>query len=89
MPSLHVGWSALCAYAAWLALRGRHPRSALLVWLFPVIMIGVLITTGAHFVVDVVGSAVLLTVSIAVATGWDRWCLARRARLDLPVPPLQ
>ena len=35
------------------------------------------------------GSAVLLIVSIAVATGWDRWRLARRARLDLRVPPLR
>ena len=83
MPSLHVGWSALCAYAAWLALRSRHPRSALLVWLFPVIMIGVVITSGAHYMVDVIGSAVLLTVSIAVATGWDRWRLAQRARRHL------
>ncbi len=89
MPSLHVGWSALCAYAAWLALRGQHPRSALLVWLFPVIMIGVVITTGAHYVVDVIGSAVLLTVSMAFATGWERWRLAERARLDLRVPPLR
>ena len=88
MPSLHVGWSALCAYAAWLVLRGGHRRSAL-GWLFPVIMIGVVITTGAHYVVDVFGSAVLLTVSIALATGWDRWRLARRTRLDLPVPPLR
>ena len=31
MPSLHVGWSALCAYAAWLVLRGGHRWSALLV----------------------------------------------------------
>ena len=82
MPSLHVGWSALGAYAAWLALRGQHPRAALIAWLFPGIMVGVVITTGAHYVVDVVGSAALLTVSIAVATGWDRWRLARQA----PVP---
>jgi len=27
-PSLHVGWSALCAYGAWRAIRGTHPRMA-------------------------------------------------------------
>jgi xanthosine utilization system XapX-like protein len=35
MPSLHVGWSALCAHAAWSALRGKCPRLALLAWLSP------------------------------------------------------
>ena len=72
MPSLHVGWSALCAYAAWLALRGRHPRLAMLAWLFPAIMIAVVITTGNHYILDVAGSALLLTVSIIAATAWKR-----------------
>ena len=76
MPSLHVGWSALCAYAAWLALRRTHPRLALLAWLFPAVMVAVVITTGNHYVLDVVGSAVLLTVSITAAIVWDR---ARRS----------
>lgn len=73
MPSLHVGWSALGAYAAWSALRGAHPRLAPLSWLFPVVMVGVVLTTGNHYVLDVVGSAILLTISIAAATGWDRY----------------
>lgn len=78
MPSLHVGWSAVCAYAAWLALRGKYPRLALLVWLLPIVMIGVVITTGNHYVLDVAGSVVLLTISIAAATWWDRCRRARR-----------
>ena len=73
MPSLHVGWSALCAYAAWLALRDTHPRLALLAWLFPTIMIGVVITTGNHYVLDVAGGLLLLAISIATARAWDRW----------------
>lgn len=72
MPSLHVGWSALCAYGAWLALRGGHPRLAPLVWLFPAVMVAVVITTGNHYVLDVAGSAVLLIVSIGVARAWER-----------------
>jgi hypothetical protein len=67
MPSLHVGWSGLCAYAAWLALRDEHPRLAPLVWLFPAVMVVVVITTGNHYVLDVAGSAALLTASIAIA----------------------
>lgn len=72
-PSLHVGWSALCAYAAWLVLRRRHPRLRLLVWLHPMIMAGVVIATGNHYVLDVVGSAVLLAASTAAATVWSRY----------------
>lgn len=73
MPSLHVGWSALCAYTAWLALRDKHPRFGLLVWLFPIVMVAVVITTGNHYVLDVVGSVLLLIISIAATTVWNRW----------------
>ncbi len=87
MPSLHVGWSALCAYAVWLSIRGQHPRLALLTWLFPLVMVAVVITTGNHYVLDVAGSVVLLAISIAAATAWDR-CRARRAGSLARVPPV-
>lgn len=69
-PSMHVGWSLLCAYAAWLALRRRNLGAAVLVWLFPLLMIAVVITTGNHYVLDVAGSLALLAVSIAVTASW-------------------
>ncbi|MEO7058121.1 MAG: phosphatase PAP2 family protein [Lapillicoccus sp.] len=72
MPSLHVGWSALCAYAVWSTLRGSHPRAALLAWLFPLVMVLDVLTIGAHYVLDVVGSAVLLLAAVAVARVWAR-----------------
>lgn len=71
MPSLHVGWSLWCAYAAWTALRGTHPRLALAAWLFPLLMTGVVLTTGNHYVLDVVGSVILLALSIAATTAWN------------------
>ena len=80
MPSLHVGWSALCAYAAWLALRKTHPRLSLLCWLFPLLMVCVVITTGNHYVLDVVGSAILLLASIAAALAFEQLRRARRHR---------
>ncbi len=80
MPSLHVGWSALCAYGAGLALRAEHPRWALLCWLFPIMMVAVVITTGNHYVLDVVGSFVLLAISIAVVAWWGRSAGLSRAR---------
>ncbi|WP_460626958.1 phosphatase PAP2 family protein [Intrasporangium mesophilum] len=80
MPSLHVGWSALCAYAAWLALRRTHPRLSLLFWLFPLLMVCVVITTGNHYVLDVVGSAILLLASIAAALAFEQLRQGRRHR---------
>lgn len=72
MPSLHVGWAALGAYIVWLIERGRHTSLALLAWLFPAVMVAVVITTGNHYVLDVVGSALLLAVSIAAAGAIER-----------------
>lgn len=71
-PSMHVGWALLCAYAAWRALRQRYPRGSLSVWLFPLLMIGVVIATGNHYVLDVAGSLALLGLSVSVAALWRR-----------------
>lgn len=79
-PSMHVGWSAWCAYAVWSATRRAHPRAALLAWLFPLLMTAVVWTTGNHYVLDVVGSGGLLLAAIAMANGWAR--LADRVRSD-------
>jgi len=70
MPSMHVGLSLWCAWAVWTALRGAHPRLALLAWLFPLTMTAVVLTTGNHYVLDVVGSVVLLVASVSAATLW-------------------
>lgn len=78
MPSVHVAWSAWAAYAAWCALRVRHSRAALAVWAFPVLMVAVVFTTGNHYVLDVVGSVLVLAVAIELAEPWDR-AAARRS----------
>ncbi|MEU7743265.1 phosphatase PAP2 family protein [Nonomuraea sp. NPDC049158] len=80
MPSMHVGWSLWCAYAAWCALRSSHPRLAPLPWIFPLGMMAVVLVTGNHYVLDIAGSVVLLLVSIAVASAWGRLVERRRAR---------
>jgi hypothetical protein len=72
MPSLHVGWSAWCAYAVWSALRASHPRLALLAWVFPLGMAADVLTTGNHYVLDIAGSTVLLLGSIAAGSLWGR-----------------
>jgi PAP2 superfamily len=68
MPSLHVGWSAWCAYTVWAALRPTRRYLAWTAWLFPALMTLVVIGTGNHYVLDVVGSALLLTVGVLATT---------------------
>ncbi|GAA2654302.1 hypothetical protein GCM10010412_022950 [Nonomuraea recticatena] len=80
MPSMHVGWSLWCAYAVWCALRGSHPRWALLPWIFPLGMAAVVLVTGNHYVLDIAGSIVLLVASIAVVSAWGHLAERRRAR---------
>jgi hypothetical protein len=70
MPSMHVAWSLWCAYAVWSALRAAHPRWALMAWMFPLGMVTVVLTTGNHYVLDVVASAFLLGLAIALVSGW-------------------
>ncbi|MGI5126804.1 phosphatase PAP2 family protein [Pseudonocardia sp. CA-107938] len=82
MPSMHTAWSLWCAYAAWRALRTTRPRLALLPWLFPLGMIAVVLGTGNHYVLDVVGSTVLLVASIGVAH-----LVARRTSREVPATP--
>jgi hypothetical protein len=84
MPSLHVGWALWCAYALWSALRGRHPRLALLSWLFPLLIAADVLGTGNHYVLDIAGSFALLAVSIAVAAMWGRLVATRGRQRPMP-----
>lgn len=53
----------------WYALRGSHPRLALLLWIFPLGMAAVVLTTGNHYVLDIAGSVTLLAISIVPCRG--------------------
>jgi hypothetical protein len=66
MPSMHVGWTLWCAYAVWIVLRRARPWAALAAWGLPAAMALVVIGTGNHYVLDVVGSVLLLAVSVLV-----------------------
>jgi hypothetical protein len=70
MPSMHVGWSLWCAYAVWTALRVTRPRAALLAWIFPLLMIAVVIATANHYVLDIVGSVTLVAAAIGLTGPW-------------------
>ncbi|HYY11728.1 MAG TPA: phosphatase PAP2 family protein, partial [Kineosporiaceae bacterium] len=61
MPSLHVGWSSWCAFTVWTALCRDRPVLGWAAWLFPAVMTLVVLGTGNHYVLDIAGSALVLT----------------------------
>ena len=73
MPSMHVGWSAWCACTVWAALRPTRPCLAWTAWLFPALMTLVVIGTGNHYVLDVVGIALLVTACVLATSLPLRW----------------
>lgn len=66
-PSLHLAWSAWCA---WVVTRHRSSRWVLLAWLYPVVTGVVLVATANHYLVDLAGGAVVLAASIAMVAVW-------------------
>ncbi len=81
MPSMHLGWAAWSALAAWRIL----PRSrwTALVWLYPVLTSVDVMATGNHYLSDVVAGVVLFAVAQLVADRWQGWWTAREARRAL------
>ena len=75
MPSMHVAWTTWCAYAVWSVLRLRRPRAAWLAWLFPLLTAVVVLVTGHHYVLDILGGVAV----VAIAVQATRW-MARRGR---------
>jgi hypothetical protein len=79
-PSLHLAWAAWCA---WVITRHHRSRLASLVWLYPVATAVVLVATANHFTVDLVGGAVVLSLTVGIA-GWRG---QRRSRPEVGEEP--
>ena len=69
MPSVHVGWSLLVAWAVITISPSRHRW-----WILahPVLTVFVVVATANHFWLDGIVAALLLVVSILVVTGSGR-----------------
>jgi membrane-associated phospholipid phosphatase len=77
MPSLHIVWASWVAYVLWLQARGsRRWWVRLSPWLYPVLTALVVIVTGTHWVIDLVGGAVVFAAAVGVARLIDRLSLA-------------
>lgn len=80
MPSLHMAWALWSALAAWRVLRG-HSRWASLVWLYPASTALTVLSTGNHYLLDVIAGAVtvaLATVMAGIIAAGVRWFWAER-----------
>lgn len=85
MPSMHIGWAAWSALAAWRILPRRWWTG--LVWIYPVITAVDVMATGNHYLSDVVAGALLFALCQVVADRWQGWSTAREARRALVRPP--
>jgi membrane-associated phospholipid phosphatase len=74
MPSLHIAWAAWCAVAVW-RLTARPAIRALGV-LYPFLTGFAVLATGNHYVLDILGGAILTAVAVAIVA----WAPRARAR---------
>ncbi len=69
-PSLHLAWAVWAAAVAALLVRRRWLRW---LWLgYPLVTAGVVIATGNHYVLDVLGGVLIALVCVAVAYRYPR-----------------
>jgi PAP2 superfamily len=78
MPSLHMAWAAWSALALWRICAGRRFRW--LVWLYPAATFVAVISTGNHYVLDVVAGLATFAVAMLIADRWEGWWTTRQAR---------
>jgi hypothetical protein len=74
MPSLHIAWAAWCGVAVW-RLTGRPAIRALGV-AYPLLTGFAVLATGNHYVLDILGGAILTAVAVAIVA----WAPRARAR---------
>ena len=81
MPSLHIAWAAWSSLALWRILRGM--RWAALVWVYPAITSVAVLSTGNHYVLDVLAGFLTFVVAVFIGDRWQGWWTARQARRAL------
>jgi hypothetical protein len=87
MPSLHIAWAVWSAFALWQILGESRPRLRFLVWVYPVITAVAVLSTGNHWLLDVLAGLGTTVLSTLVANRWQGWSTARQARRALVRAP--
>ncbi len=86
MPSLHLAWACWSALAAYRVLPRR--RWSHLVWLYPVLTAVAVLSTGNHFLMDVLAGVADFALSTWIADHLQGWWTTRQARRALESEPL-
>lgn len=77
MPSLHVAWALWCSVVVWRAFSNRIARA--LACLYPCVTTFAVLSTGNHYVMDVIGGALVAALSFALVAAAGRVALRLRA----------
>jgi PAP2 superfamily len=78
MPSLHMAWAAWCSLALWQISKRRWVR--VLAILYPCMTALAVLSTGNHFLFDVLAGLLTLAVSVLVVRVASAWWEAWRRR---------
>jgi PAP2 superfamily len=78
MPSLHMAWAAWCALALWQISTRRWVR--VLAILYPCLTALAVLSTGNHFLLDVLAGLLTLAVSVLIVRVASAWWEASRRR---------
>ncbi len=79
MPSLHIAWALWCTVAVWRA--SSRPALRVLAAIYPLMTAFAVLATGNHYVLDIVGGALLAVASFGILA-----LLAGRRGRTLPEP---
>lgn len=77
MPSLHMAWALWSAAAAWRAFSNRAVRA--LACAYPLLTLFAVLATGNHYVLDVIGGALVTALSFGLVAALGRASRARGA----------
>jgi hypothetical protein len=84
MPSLHLGWAVWSAWAIFVALKGHRGRG--LAFVYPVLTSVAVLTTGNHYLADVLAGILTAIVAILAAEYLHRLWGRRGSRTARPAP---
>ncbi len=69
MPSLHIAWAGWCTVVVWKLTQRRWLRAVALA--YPFLTVFAVLSTGNHFVLDVIAGAFVLVLALALARVWQ------------------
>jgi membrane-associated phospholipid phosphatase len=70
MPSLHIAWALWCTIAVWLSSPRWWLRA--LATIYPFITGFAVLSTGNHYLLDIVGGALTIALAVLLVTAYER-----------------